>query len=111
MDIGRRRPPLITLLFDLAIVEGHDERAALWRAIHEAERKDSGAKAKETLSEVRRLLSAVPVSEREAKDPVFLDSFSNRDAVDPQRIAKWREELATARRQAKEKLASLGMTP
>lgn len=111
MNIGRRRPPLITLLFDLAIVEDHDEGAALWRVIHEAERKDSGAKAKETLSEARRLLSAVPVSEREAKDPAFLDAFSNRDAVDPQRIAKWREELATARRQAKEKLASLGVTP
>lgn len=111
MDIGRRRPPLITLLFDLVIVEGHEERAALWRALHEAERKDAGAKAKETLNEARRLLSFVPVSEREAKDPAFLAAFGKRDAVDPQRIAKWRDELATARRQAKEKLASLGITP
>jgi phosphoglycerate transport regulatory protein PgtC len=111
MEIGRRRPPLVTLLFDLAIVEGHDELAALWRAIHEAARKGGDDRLESALNEARRRLSFIPVSPSEAKDPAFLGAFANRDAVDPQRIAKWRADIAAARRQAKEKLASVGVAP
>jgi phosphoglycerate transport regulatory protein PgtC len=111
MEIGRRRPPLITLLFDLAIVEGHEESAALWRAIHVAQRRGAGGAVKSALEEAGKLLSFVPVSEREAKDSVFLGAFANRDAVDPQKIAKWREEIAAARLAAKQKLASVGIAP
>jgi ABC-type Fe3+ transport system substrate-binding protein len=108
-EIGRRRPPLVTLLFDLAIVEGHDESAKLWRSIHEAERTAPGTQeAKQALAEARRLASFVPVSEGPARDLAFLERFADRQAVDPALIAKWRQEIADARRKAKDVLSGLG---
>lgn len=111
-EIGRRRPPLVTLLFDLALVENHAENAALWRAIHAAEKKEgkNGPNAG-ALTEARRLASLVPVGAAEARDAAFLARFANRDAVDPAMITKWRDAIAAARRKARDILASIGAGP
>jgi len=111
-DIGRRRPPLVTLLFDLAILERQAENAALWRAIHAAEKKEEKTgKSRESLSEVRRLAGFVPVSAADARGLSFLGGFGNRDAIDQTKIAQWRDEIAAARRKANEMLARLGVAP
>lgn len=111
-EIGRRRPPLVTLLFDLAIVESPAENAALWRAIHAAEKREgkNGPNAG-ALAEARRLASLVPVSATDARDAAFLARFSNRDAVDPTMIARWREAISAARHKARDILASIGAAP
>jgi phosphoglycerate transport regulatory protein PgtC len=108
-EIGRRRPPLLVLLFDLAIVENHAENAALWRAIHLAEKMEGKAgRNAEALAEARRLASYVPVSSIEARDISFLDRFANRDAVDPGLVAQWREAIAAARGRAWDILEKIG---
>ncbi len=111
LEIGRRRPPLLTLLFDLAIVEGRDENVALWRSIHAAEERADKDNTKNAIADARRLAGFVPVSEEAARDPAFLQGFANRQAVDPALVTKWREEIAAARRQAKEILVGLGAAP
>lgn len=112
IEIGRRRPPLVTLLFDLAIVENHAENAALWRAIHAAEKREGkNGRDAGVLAEARRLASFVPVSAVDARDAAFLARFANRDAVDPVVIAKWREAIAAARHKAREILAGIGAAP
>lgn len=109
-EIGRRRPPLVTLLFDLAIVENHAENALLWRAIHAAEKRE-GKKDSGALAEARRLASLVPVAAAEARDAAFLARFANRDAVDPVVIAKWRDAIAAARHKVRDILAHIGAAP
>jgi phosphoglycerate transport regulatory protein PgtC len=110
--IGPRRPPLITLLFDLAIVENHAENAALWRAIHAAEAGADRSEARvNALAEARRLASFVPVSNVEARDVSFLGRFGAKDTTDPETISQWRAEIAAARHKAKEILTSLGIAP
>jgi ABC-type Fe3+ transport system substrate-binding protein len=111
-EIGRRRPPLITVLFDLAIVEGHAESAELWRKIHDAEKKfAANAKAMALIGEAKKLAAFVPVSESDARATAFLERFSRRDAIDPQQIAQWRDDIAAARRQARELVKSLEPAP
>ncbi|HEY8126009.1 MAG TPA: extracellular solute-binding protein [Methylocystis sp.] len=111
-EIGRRRPPLITALFDLAIVEGHAESAELWRKIHDAEKKFAGnAKAMASLGEAKRLAGFIPVSESDAGATAFLERFARRDAIDPQQIAQWREEIGAARGKARDLVASLERAP
>lgn len=111
-EIGRRRPPLVALLFDLAIVENHAENAALWRAIHRAEKAEGKAGGNApALAEARQLASFVPVSAADARDASFLDRFASRGAVDPAIAAQWREAIAAARRKARELLASIGAAP
>lgn len=111
-EIGRRRPPLIALLFDLAIVEGHAESAELWRNIQDAEKKFAGnAKAMAALREAKRLAGFIPVSESDARAAPFLERFARRDAIDPQQIAQWREEIGAARRQARDLVKSLEPAP
>jgi ABC-type glycerol-3-phosphate transport system substrate-binding protein len=111
-EIDRRRPPLIALLFDLAIVEAHAESAELWRKIHDAEKKFAGnAKAIAALGEAKRLAGFIPVSESDAQARTFLDRFARRDAIDPQQIAQWREEIGAARRQARDLVKSLEPAP
>jgi len=111
-EVGRRRPPLVTLLFDLAIVENHAENAALWRAIHQAEKKDgvSGPHA-DALTEARQLSGFVPVSSVEARDVAFLGRFGSKDTIDAAMVAKWREEIVAARHKAKDLLISIGAAP
>lgn len=111
-EIGRRRPPLVTLLFDLAVVENHAENAALWRAIHALEQKEgtSGPHA-DALTEARQLAGFVPVSNVEAHDVSFLGRFGSKEAIDPATIAKWRDEIAASHRRAKEILTSIGAAP
>ena len=111
-EIGRRRPPLITVLFDLAIVEGHAESAELWRKIHDAEGKFAGnAKAMAALGEAKRLAAFIPVSESDARASSFLERFVRRDAIDPQQIGRWREEIAAARAKARDLVKSLEPAP
>ncbi|CCJ07360.1 ABC transporter substrate-binding protein [Methylocystis sp. SC2] len=111
-EIGRRRPPLIALLFDLAIVDGHDESAELWRKIHDAEKKFAGdAKALAALGEAKRLAGFVPVSETDARATAFLERFQRRDAIDARQITQWREEIGAARRQARDLVKSLEPAP
>ncbi|WP_442756574.1 ABC transporter substrate-binding protein [Methylocystis sp. JAN1] len=111
-EIGRRRPPLVTLLFDLAIVENHAENAALWRAIHAAEKKEgASASHANALAEARQLASFMPVSSAEARDVSFLGRFGSKDAIDQAAVAKWREEIADARRKARDILTNLGVAP
>lgn len=102
-EIGRRRPGLIAILFDLAIVEKRAETVVLWRAIHAAEAKlgsapDADASAR--IAKARRLAGAVPVSAAEAADPAFLESFAGRDIRDAALAARWRAEIDAARREA-----------
>jgi len=111
-EIGRRRPPLVTLLFDLAIVENHADNAALWRAIHTLERKEgaSGPHAG-ALTEARQLAGFVPVSSVEARDVAFLGRFGSKDTIDPEMVAKWRDDIAAARHKAKDILSRIGAAP
>ncbi|WBK01190.1 ABC transporter substrate-binding protein [Methylocystis parvus] len=110
-EIGRRRPPLVTLLFDLAIVENHAQNAALWRAIHAAEKSAPDEARARALAEARQFMSFMPVSNVEARDVAFLGKFGSRDAIDPATIAKWREEIAASRQKARDVLAGLGVAP
>jgi ABC-type Fe3+ transport system substrate-binding protein len=111
-EIGRRRPPLITLLFDLAIVEGHAENAELWGKIHGAEKKFVGdRKAMAVIGEAKKFAAFVPVSEADSRATAYLDRFARRDAIDPQQIAQWRDQIAAARRQARDLVQSLEPAP
>lgn len=104
-EIGRRRPGLVSLLFDLALTDRHEEVIALWRAIHAAERKIADKpddKAREKIGEARRLAGSTPVAAKDVADPDFLDRFANRDTRDPTLVASWRAELDAAHAKAKE---------
>jgi ABC-type Fe3+ transport system substrate-binding protein len=111
-EIGRRRPPLITLLFDLAIVENHAANAELWRKLHDAEKKFAGdAKAMAVVAEARKLAGFVPVSDADSRATDFLERFARRDAIDPQQIAQWRKEIAASRQKAHALVVSLDAAP
>ncbi|MBM3552222.1 MAG: extracellular solute-binding protein [Alphaproteobacteria bacterium] len=111
-EIGRRRPPLVTLLFELAIVEGHADNAELWRRIHDAEKKFAAdAKAMAVIGEAKKLAGFVPVSESDSRATAFLERFARRDEIDPQQIAQWRDQIASARRQARDLVNSLEPAP
>ncbi len=102
-EIGRRRPGLVGILFDLAVAERHAQTIALWRAIREAEARLAGkpdAAASARIGEARRLAGAVPVSAVEAGDPAFLDRFVGRDLRDVELAARWRAEIDAARDKA-----------
>jgi ABC-type Fe3+ transport system substrate-binding protein len=111
-EIGRRRPSLIALLFDLAVVEGHAESAELWRKIHDAEKKFAAdAKAMALIGGAKTFAGFVPVSETDSRTMAFLERFARRDAVDPKQIAQWRDQIASARRQARDLMKSLEPAP
>ncbi len=102
-EIGRRRPGLVNLLFDIALTEKHAQVTALWRAIHAAEAKLSNSpnvEAAKRVAEARRLGGLIPVAASEANDPAALERYANRDAVDPALIAKWRAALDKSRAKA-----------
>jgi phosphoglycerate transport regulatory protein PgtC len=102
-EIGRRRPGLVGLLFDLSIVERHAELVSLWRAIHTAEAKlerSSDGGARQRIASARRLAEAIPVSVAESTDSAFLERFSSRDVRDVALTAHWRIELDAARSKA-----------
>lgn len=106
--VGRRRPGLVSVLFDLAITERHAETVALWRAIHAAETRvaTASADARKTIAEARRLAGVVPVSADEAKDLAFLDRFGGRE-VEGDLAARWRAAIAASRAEAARLVASL----
>lgn len=109
-EIGRRRPGLVRLMFDLAIAERHDETKALWRAIRAAEARLAAAPgdepARARLAQARRLAGSVPVSAAQAGDPEFLDSFSRREPMGGDLAAHWRAEISSARAEALSLVAS-----
>jgi phosphoglycerate transport regulatory protein PgtC len=108
-EIGRRRPGLVSILFDLAVTERHAELVALWRAIHRAEAKLASAPDADTsakIAEARRLAGAVPVSAAEASDSAFLERFAGRDTKDQACAAQWRGEISAARARALELVQS-----
>lgn len=109
-EIGRRRPGLISVLFDLSIAERHAETVAFWRALHAAEARlaaTPAVSAAETVAEARKLAGFVPVSAAEASEPALLDRFSGRDVKDPDLAGRWRAEIGAARAEAARQLASL----
>ena len=63
------------------------------------------------LGEAKRLAGFIPVSESDARATAFLERFARRDAIDPQQIAQWREEIGAARRQARDLVKSLEPAP
>lgn len=102
-EIGRRRPALISILFDLAVSAKHAETVALWRAIHEAEARLASApdaEASVRVVEARRLAGAIPVSAAEAGDPAFLERFAGRELRDAELAAIWRAKIDAARGKA-----------
>jgi ABC-type Fe3+ transport system substrate-binding protein len=109
-EIGRRRPGLVSVLFDLAIAERHAETIALWRALRGAEARLAAAPdvaAAKIVAEARRLAGFVPVSAAEASDPALLERFGGREIKDPELATHWRAEIAAARAEATRRLASL----
>lgn len=109
VEIGRRRPGLVSVLFDVAIAERHAETQRLWRAIHAAEARLAAAPdaAKSAaVARARKLAGFAPVSEAQAKDPVFLDLFSSREPRDGNLVARWRAEISSARAEALSLVAS-----
>jgi len=109
-EIGRRRPGLLKLLFDIALSENHAEITALWRAIHAAEAKLAAvpdAKSAKRVAEARRLAGLVPVSAAEANDASFLESFGNGDAPNAALVAKWRRTFAEVRSNALDLVAAV----
>lgn len=110
-EIGRRRPGLVSLLFDIALTERRAQVKDLWRAIHAAEAKlaaSPDAEASRRVAEARRLAGFVPVAASEADDPKALEVYANRDAIDPALIGKWRAALDESRAAA---LALVGRAP
>jgi ABC-type Fe3+ transport system substrate-binding protein len=108
-EIGRRRPGVVSVLFDLLIAERHAETAALWRAIHAAEARLAASPNESASAEIaraRRLAGFTPVSAAEASDPAFLDRFSGRELKDGEFAARWRAEISSARAEALSLVAS-----
>lgn len=107
-EIGRRRPGVVSLLFDLAIAERHAETEALWRAIHAAEARLAASQneARASLARARRLAGFVPISGAQADDPAFLDRFSRREPKEGDLVARWRAEISAARAEALSLVAS-----
>ena len=99
-EVGRRRPGLVNLLFDLALVEPHAEVATLWRVIRAAE-----AKGAPQAAEARRLAGLVPVSTKDADSPAFLEGFASRDSKDDAVVDAFRKTLADNRARATALLA------
>lgn len=113
-EIGRRRPGLVSILFDLAVTERHAELVALWRAIHATEARLASTPDQEASTKVakaRLLACAAPVSAAEASDPAFLERFAGREAKDQALTARWRAELSAARNEALQLLQSIGPKP
>jgi len=99
-EVGRRRPGLVVLLFDLLIVEKRDDAVALWRSLRAAEARAVNDKSKAALARARRLAGFTPVSATDSVDPGFLDRFTDRDARDASLLEHWRVQIAAARAEA-----------
>jgi ABC-type Fe3+ transport system substrate-binding protein len=109
-EIGRRRPGLVSVLFDLAVAERHSETTAMWRAIHSAEARlvaAPDARTAEIVAKARRLAGAVPVPAAQASDPTLLERFRGREIEDKELAARWRAEIGADRAEATRLLASL----
>lgn len=107
--LGGARRSLVATLFDVAIVERHDQIVRLWRRIHAAEKRLSAkpdAEAAARVAEARRLAGLVPVSAQEATNAVFLAGFDRRqDNAPSPLLASWRAQLDEAQAKAFDSLA------
>jgi phosphoglycerate transport regulatory protein PgtC len=77
-DVSEGRYELLNSLFDRVITFRLKELNAAWKAIHDAEAKlGSGASAetKRLVADARKLVSAVPITEKEASDKSIAGSF------------------------------------
>ena len=72
-DLSETRYELLNSLYDRLVTFRLKELNAAWKAIHDAETKlgaDANAEAKRMLTEARKLATSVPVTEKEASDPL-----------------------------------------
>ncbi len=118
--LTRARSGLVAALFELALVQRHDEQAALWAALHRAERVQPGQAA---VREARALLSAPPVADAQQTDPALRQRFAwperrpgqPEPAPDPARnalLAHWaadRDARLAAARQQLSRLPAAGL--
>jgi spermidine/putrescine-binding protein len=102
-DASRRdRQGLVAALFEIALVSPHKETVELFELLERAEKEKRGNAAQR--SEIRRLLTAAPISEEQQKDPVLRRMFDFPDLnpgepepiASPKRLATealWKEEV------------------
>lgn len=77
-ELSEARYELVNSLYDRLITFRLKELNAAWKAIHEAEKKlagTAGGEARRLLDEARRLATAVPITEDEARDPAIAGAF------------------------------------
>ncbi|MDR2261161.1 MAG: extracellular solute-binding protein [Azoarcus sp.] len=109
--LRRDRQGLVAALFDIALVQPHAQALALWDALDRADKEKRGDPARRT--EIRALLTAVPVDDKAQRDENLrrLFAFPDREPgkaeppPPPERLvieARWKTEveecLANARR-------------
>lgn len=102
-QISANRYWAVNTLFDLMITDVLLERRALWRRHHDLEDRVS----EDQLSDVKRLLTSVPISETEALEISGRSDTGLRPAVQPlaesferDAIGQWRDEVALQLRSA-----------
>lgn len=84
-DLGAQRAGLVSALFDVLITDRHERSKSAWSALRNAERRlgsDAPATERARLARVERMLSALPVTAAEARDPQFAAQFDRRTAPD-----------------------------
>jgi ABC-type Fe3+ transport system substrate-binding protein len=77
-ELSEARYELVNSLYDRLITFRLKELNAAWKAIHEAEKKlgnTAGGEARRLLDEARRLATAVPITEDQARDPAIAGAF------------------------------------
>ncbi len=77
-DVSEARYAMVNSLFDRMITFRLKELTAAWKALHEAEtalKKKPNSKGTEQVAQARKLLTAVPVSSKQAGDKSFTGSF------------------------------------
>jgi ABC-type Fe3+ transport system substrate-binding protein len=95
------RYELVNSLYDRVITFRLKELNAAWKAIHAAEAalaRKKTAESEKLLAEARRLASAVPIGEKDAKDPAIAGAFqpTSKDKPVPKRQAEFEEQWDAA---------------
>jgi len=73
-ELSRARDGLVAALFDIELVERHEELTALWRALHAAEQAGQGDAPE--IAEARALLTRMPIDAREQQDAALRRAFA-----------------------------------
>ncbi|EFB74146.1 hypothetical protein PROVRUST_04636 [Providencia rustigianii DSM 4541] len=89
-----KRQRLVQQLFDAAITFRLTESKDAWRAVYMAE-----AKLKRQLPEVRRLLTAMPVSAKESEDPAYYSRFEDNRKAEEEYM-RWQRFFQEQQRKA-----------